>query len=108
MPAVGTAFSVSSSSSSASPKPKCDFCGMTNHVIDKCFQFINAQKIAKENAKKRRGGGANKANKVQENTQSKDTVVAEFAGNASLSSTYDPSNPSNPLQTDADYVKCID
>ncbi|KAF8809421.1 hypothetical protein BYT27DRAFT_7048621, partial [Phlegmacium glaucopus] len=95
MPSVGTAFSASSSSTPTS-KEKCDFCGMTNHIMEKCYQFINAQKSAKENnAKKRRGG--NKANKAKGN-------VVEFAGNASaLSSTFDPSNPSNPLQTDADF-----
>ena len=103
---LATALSASSSSA-ASSATKCEFCGMKNHTMEKCYKFINAQKLAKDNSKKRRGGNESKANKVQEtsseNTQSKDNVV-EFAENASaLSSTYDPSNPSNPLQSDADF-----
>jgi hypothetical protein len=105
MSSVGTALSASTSS--APTKPTCDFCGMKGHVTNKCYQYINGQKVAKENVKKRKASGGKQANKAQEtqseNTQSKDTVV-EFAGNASaLSTTYDPSNPSNPLQTDADF-----
>ncbi|KAF8802076.1 hypothetical protein BYT27DRAFT_7261195 [Phlegmacium glaucopus] len=70
--------------------------------MEKCYQFINAQKSAKEdNAKKCRGGG-NKANKAKDN-------VVQFSGNASaLSSTSDPSNPSNPLQPDAGFDWNVD
>src|SRR5580704_12486149 len=91
---IGTAFSSSSTSSSKVTDLCCTFCGMKNHLVEKCYLFGNAQKAAKDAVKersqnRRKKNKANKASKSSEKEESKET--AEFAGNASVLSTYDPS-----------------
>ncbi|CAA7267556.1 unnamed protein product [Cyclocybe aegerita] len=95
--AVGTALSASTSL--PSHPVHCTFCGQTGHVIEKCYAYADASAKAKDRAKNK---GKVKANKAQEVPDDKKEVV-EFAGNASVLFTFDPSNPSTPLQMDADF-----
>uniref|UniRef100_A0A8H8CEZ8 Uncharacterized protein n=1 Tax=Psilocybe cubensis TaxID=181762 RepID=A0A8H8CEZ8_PSICU len=62
LPALATAFQAAPAPSAS--KPKCAFCDMTNHAMDKCHKFIAAQKDAKERVKAARKG--NRAHKASE------------------------------------------
>ncbi|PPQ88049.1 hypothetical protein CVT25_001797 [Psilocybe cyanescens] len=99
MPAVATAFQTTSAPSAS--KPKCAFCDMTNHVIDKCHKFINAQKEAKKHVKN--ACKDNRANKAQEATsEDKESKDMEFSGNASALNTNVPSFSTH--STDFDWI----
>ncbi|KAF9470828.1 hypothetical protein BDN70DRAFT_762564, partial [Pholiota conissans] len=82
---------------------KCTFCGMSNHVQDKCHCFLKAQKEAIDSVCTNCGKGKKAAKAMQEVAENKENVT-KYAENASALSTVDPTT----LQSDADFFWLAD
>ncbi|KAF8977378.1 hypothetical protein BDQ17DRAFT_1266641 [Cyathus striatus] len=112
---------LAASTSSRSGLQKCDFCSRTGHTIANCHTFRKAQKVAQDRANKSTTStlspvsSSSSASTAQSSSSEVtaasagvkvgsefDRDATEFAGNASTRS-LDPSDPSYPLQLDADF-----
>jgi len=90
---ASTAFKQKNKKKQQSSNKECLFCSRSNHVMEQCHLFRNAQKQAKDQVLNKNTAKANAAEAQP---------AEEFAGNASTRS-LDHSDPSLPLQLNADF-----